>query len=192
LGPGEIRCDELGTSADVRTLGERVERACGDWRSAAVVAIVAWRCGGNDREKPSTPGNAGASAANGVVRRRRHTRPSAVEVKISGFDVVDRSVRIYVRSMVGEPGTGLPGATTRTRYWSPSPAGIGMVGERAVWAGQVVTFDMSGQVWCKSGRLAGISRRRGFAVGGLAGSGGCHTLVTSGTKHGGTQGDTLR
>lgn len=64
--------------------------------------------------------------------------------KISGFDVVDGSVRIYVRSMVGEPGRGLSGATTRTRYWSPSSAGIGMVGERAVWAGQVVTFDMSG------------------------------------------------
>ena len=42
--------------------------------------------------------------------------------KISGFDVVEGSVRIYVRSMVGEPGTGLSGATTRTRYWSPSSA----------------------------------------------------------------------
>ena len=31
-----------------------------------------------------------------------------------------------------------------------------------------------------------------FAVGGLAGSGGCHGVVTSGAKHGGTQGDTLR
>ena len=30
--------------------------------------------------------------------------------KISGFDVVDGSVRIYVRSMVGEPGRGLSGA----------------------------------------------------------------------------------
>src|SRR6478609_905250 len=42
--------------------------------------------------------------------------------KISGFDVVDGSVRIYGRSMVGEPGRGLSGATTRTRYWSPSSA----------------------------------------------------------------------
>ena len=42
--------------------------------------------------------------------------------KISGFDVVDGSVRIYVRSMVGEPGRGLSGATTMTRYWSPSSA----------------------------------------------------------------------
>ena len=33
---------------------------------------------------------------------------------------------------------------------------------------------------------------RRFAVGGLAGRGGCHTLVTSGAKHGGTEGDTLR
>ena len=31
-----------------------------------------------------------------------------------------------------------------------------------------------------------------FAGGGLASSGGCHTLVTSGAKHDGTQGDTLR
>jgi len=52
VGPGEMRCDELCTSADVGTLGERVERAYGDWRSAAVVGIVAWRCWGNDREKP--------------------------------------------------------------------------------------------------------------------------------------------
>ena len=64
--------------------------------------------------------------------------------KISGFDVVDGSVRIYVRSMVGEPGRGLSRATTMTRCWSPSSAGIGMVGGRAVWAGQVVTFERSG------------------------------------------------
>ena len=37
---------------DVGTLGQRVERAYGDWLSAAVVGIVAWRCWGNDREKP--------------------------------------------------------------------------------------------------------------------------------------------
>jgi hypothetical protein len=35
-----------------RDVGERVERAYGDWLSAAVVGIVAWRCWGNDREKP--------------------------------------------------------------------------------------------------------------------------------------------
>ena len=109
------------------------------------------RCWVNDREKPSTPGNAGSSATDGVVRRRRHTWPSAVEGKISGFDVVDGSGRIYVRSMAGGPGRGLSGATTRTRYWSPSSAGIGMVGGRAVWAAQVVTFDMSG-----SGAVIGV------------------------------------
>ena len=38
--PGEMRCDDLCTSADVGTLGERVERAYGDWLSAAVVGIV--------------------------------------------------------------------------------------------------------------------------------------------------------
>src|SRR6476659_1662299 len=32
----------------------------------------------------------------------------------------------------------------------------------------------------------------GFAVGGLAGGGVCHTLVPCGAKRGGTQGDTLR
>ena len=51
----------------------------------------------------------------------------------------------------GEPGRGLSGATTRTRYWSPSSAGIGMVGGRAVLAAQVVTFDMSG-----SGAVIGV------------------------------------
>ena len=40
--PGEMRCDDLCTSAGVGTLGQRVERAYGDWRSAAVVGIVAW------------------------------------------------------------------------------------------------------------------------------------------------------
>ena len=83
--------------------------------------------------------------------RRRKTWPSAVEVEISGFDVVDGSVRIYVRSMAGEPGRGLSSATTRTRYWSPSSTGIGMVGARAVLAAQVVTFDMSG-----SGAVIGV------------------------------------
>ena len=100
-----------------------------------------WRCWGHGREKPSTPRNAGSSAADGVVRRRRNTWPSAVEVKISGFDVVDGSARIYGRSMAGGPGRGLSAATT---IGSPSSAGIGMVGGRAVWAARVVTFDVSG------------------------------------------------
>jgi hypothetical protein len=69
-----------------------------------------WRCWVNDREKHSTPGNAGSAAADGVVRRRHNTWPSAVGVKISGLDVVDGSVRIYVRSMAGGPGRGLSGA----------------------------------------------------------------------------------
>ena len=50
------------------------------------------------------------SAFHGVLRRRRNTWPSAVEVKISGLDVVEGSVRIYVRSMAGGPGRGLSGA----------------------------------------------------------------------------------
>ena len=105
-------------------------------------------------KSPQCQGMPGSSATDGVVRRRRHTWPSAVEGKISGFDVVDGSVRIYVRSMAGEPGRGLSGVTTMTRYWSPSSAGIGMVGGRAVWAGQVVTFDMSG-----SGAVIGVGGR---------------------------------
>ena len=52
-----------------------------------------WRCWVNDREKYSTPGNAGSSAADGVVRRCRHTWKSAV-------DVVEGSVRI-LRSVYG-------------------------------------------------------------------------------------------
>ena len=72
------------------------------------------------------------------------------------MDVVDGSVRSYGRSMFGGPGRGLSSATTRTRYWSPSSAGIGMVGGRAVWAGQVVTFDVSG-----SGAVIGVGGRCG-------------------------------
>jgi hypothetical protein len=115
----------------------------GSWR---------WRCWVNDREKPSTPGNAGVPrpltvSCDGaaIPGRQRSTG------KISGFDVVDGSVRIYVRSMAGEPGRGLSGVATMTRYWSPSSAGTGMVGGRAVWAGQVVTFERSG-----SGAVIGV------------------------------------
>ncbi len=72
-----------------------------------------------------------ASLATDGVLRRRNTGPSGVGVKISGLDVVEGSVRIYVRSMVGAPGRGLSGAATMTRFWAPSSAGIGMVGERA-------------------------------------------------------------
>ena len=75
-----------------------------------------WRCWGNDREKLLNARECGGPRPlNGVVRRRRNTWPSAVEGEISGFDVVEGSVRIYVRSMVGEPGRGLSGATTMTR-----------------------------------------------------------------------------
>jgi hypothetical protein len=61
------------------------------------------------------------------------------------FDVVEGSVRIYVRSMAGGPGRGLSSAAAMTRYWSPSSAWPRHGGGRAVWGGaQVVTFDMSG------------------------------------------------
>jgi hypothetical protein len=53
--------------------------------------------------------------------------------------------------MAGEPGMRLSGAATMTQYVSPSGRGMGMVGERAVWAARVVTFDMSG-----SGAVIGV------------------------------------
>jgi len=43
------------------------------------------------------------------------------------------------------------------------------------------------QIGCAGGHFEMV----GFAVGELAGSGGCHGVVTSGAKHGGTEGDTL-
>ena len=65
------------------------------------------------------------------------TRKLAVSVWLKG------SVPIYVQSMFGEPGRWLS-ASTMTRCWSPSSAGIGMVRGRAVLAAQVVRFDISG------------------------------------------------
>ena len=58
------------------------------------------------------------------------------------------------------------------------------------WWGKA--HDWSGLVWCKSGFAGGHFEMRMFAVGRLAGSGGCHGVVTSGAKHGGTEADTLR
>ena len=52
---------------------------------------------------------------------------------------------------LASPAEGCPGRTTMTRYWSPSSAGIGLVGERDVLAAQVATFDMSG-----SGAVIGV------------------------------------
>jgi hypothetical protein len=45
-----------------------------------------------------------------------------------------------------------------------------------------------GRVWLQTGRFDML----GFAVGGPAGLRRCHGVVTSGAKHGGTEGDTLR
>ena len=89
------------------------------------------------------------------------------------------------------PAEGCPGPRRGLGIGRRRRPGIGMVGGRAVWAAQVVTFDMSGLVWCKPGSWRAF-RDAQVAVGGLAGSGGCHRVVTSGAKHGGTQGDTLR
>ena len=69
-------------------------------------------------KSPQCQAMPGSSVPDGVVRRRRcNTWPSAVEAGITGFDVVDGSGRIYVRSMVGEPGRGLSGVATMTRSW---------------------------------------------------------------------------
>ena len=215
-----------------------------------------WRCWGHGREKPSTPGNAGSSAADGVVRRRRKTWPSAVEVKISGFDVVDGSVRIYGRSMAGGPGRGLSSATTRVAvvgwhgdgWWACCVGDAGRdlrrvgvrggesVGGRAAECALMLRAASSewrvGAVLehgrCRRGW--GVRMGRGVVMGcdePLARGGGaaervgavwfganrvcrrafrdaqvccwwaggrrrCHELVTSGAKHGGTEGDTLR
>ena len=89
-----------------------------------------WRCGVTGREKPSTPGNAGSWAAEGVVRRRK-SWPSAVEVEISGLDVVDGRCGSMFGLWLASPAAGCPGRTTMTRSWSPSSAGMGMFGERA-------------------------------------------------------------
>ena len=74
-----------------------------------------------------------------------------VEVEISGFDVVEGSRRIYIHPMFGESGSGLSGANDDD---SVLVAVVGWHRDgwwRAVLAGQVVTFDMSG-----SGAVIGV------------------------------------
>ena len=93
---------------------------------------------------PARQGMPGSSATDGVVRRRRNTWPSAVEVKISGLDVVDGSVRIYVRSMVWRA------RQRAVRGGDEDSVLVAVVGwHRGGWwaccvGGAVVTFDMSG------------------------------------------------
>src|SRR5262245_9187284 len=58
---------------------------------------------------------------------------------------------------LASPAEGCPGRRRGLGIGRRRRPSIGMVGGRAVWAGRVVTFDMSGLVWCKPGRLAGIS-----------------------------------
>ena len=77
-------------------------------------------------------------------RRRRNTWPSAVDTEISGLDVVDGSVRSYVRSMADEPGRGLSGGGDDDSVLVAVFGWHRDGGGRAVLAGQVVTFDMSG------------------------------------------------
>ena len=60
----------------------------------------------------------------------------------------------------------------------------------ARWWGSGKGLARSGLVHI--GRAGGHFEMVRFAVCGLAGRGGCHGVVTSGAKHGGTQGDTLR
>ena len=52
---------------------------------------------------------------------------------------------------LASPAEGCPGRRRGLGIGRRRRPGIGMVGGRAVWAAQVVTFDMSGLVWCKPG-----------------------------------------
>ena len=52
---------------------------------------------------------------------------------------------------LASPAEGCPGRRRGLGIGRRRRPGIGMVGGRAGWAGQVVTFDMSGLVWCKPG-----------------------------------------
>ena len=88
-------------------------------------------------------------------------------------------------------------ASTRTR---PVPQGVGRADGRAVVIGCNEPLARGGGArhtiradWLVHiGFAGGHFEMRRFAVGGLAGRGGCHGVVTSGAKHGGTQGDALR
>ncbi len=52
---------------------------------------------------------------------------------------------------LASPAEGCPGRRRGLGIGRRRRPGMGMVGGRAVWAAQVVTFDMSGLVWCKPG-----------------------------------------
>ena len=103
------------------------------------------------------------------------------------FDVVEGSGRIYVQSMAGEPGRGLSGATTRTRYWSPSSAWRRgwLVG---VLCGRRRSWPSTCRVWFGANRAGWRAFRDAQVFCGWAGGlRGCHGVVTSGAKHGGTE-----
>jgi len=91
---------------------------------------------------------------------------------------------------LASPAQGCPGRRRGLGIGRRRRPGIGRVGGRAVWRGR--SWPSTCRVWFGANRAAGghFGMRR-FAVGGLAGSGGCHAVVTSGAKHGGTQADTL-
>ena len=82
--------------------------------------------------------------------------------------------------MAGPPRMGADGRAVR---WVAMRRWRAVVGQ---WRG----LARSGLV--RIGLVGGHFGMLRFAVGGLASSGGCHTLFTSGAKHDGTQGDTLR
>jgi len=141
-----------------------VERACGDGLSAAVVVIVALVMLVNGREKDSTPGNAGSWATDGVVRCTAILGRQRSTGKISGLAVVDGSVRSYVRSMADEPGRGLSGGGDDDSVLVAVFGWHRDGGGRAVLAGQVVTFDMSG-----SGAVNRWGPRSGMCTDGAGG-----------------------
>jgi hypothetical protein len=91
-------------------------------------------------------------------------------------------------------------ASVRSGMTRPVPQGGGVDGRAVVMGcdeplargGWGSGEGWRGLMWVHIGLAGGHFEMVGFAGGGLAGRGGCHTLVTSGAKHGGTQGDTLR
>ena len=98
----------------------------------------------------------------------------------TGGDALRRALHVGGRRDVeGAGGTGLRGLAVS--------AVVGIVAWRC-WGMIVKTPKRQGM---RANRAGGHFGMRGFAVAGLAGRGGCHTLVTSGAKHGGTVGDTV-
>jgi hypothetical protein len=150
----------------------------------------------------------GWRARHAAVRAATMTRcwsASAGKGMVGGRAVVAARVVIFDRSgsgaVIGVGGRAAGRAELAQCENTADPAGVGGVrmaglsrwGAMSRWhavVGQGTRFERSGLVRIEfAGRHFDMRR---FAVGGPAGRGGCHTVVTSDAKHGGTQGDALR